>query len=166
MALVGIAATAVLLSFDPSLLKVSVAICSEGFSTSSLVASFVAVLTAIISRGLETSLGAFFVVLGAGSASFPCLLRSAPSAFGSFLPVRMPLYWMRGSSRTSGFSLGPSASLGLVEGPCVIVPSSVNLFVGGSLSANRSDLGQRSGKMGRGNIPGSCLGEEIGRAHV
>ena len=160
MALVGTAAAAVLSGgFGPSLLKISVVVRSEGFSALSLVASVVAVLAVVFSRGLETSSGVFFIVLGTTSTFVPCPLHLAPSAFRSFPRIRMTLCWTRRLNHTSGFSLASSAPLSLVKGSCVIIPVSVKLFSGGSLSANRSDLGQRSGKMGRGIIPGGCLGE-------
>ena len=140
MALVGTAAAEVLSgSFDPSLLKVSVVVRSEGFRTPSLVASFAAVFTVVLIGGFDASSGVFFVVLGTGSASFPCPLRLAPSTFCSFPRIRMLLCWIGGVSHTSGFSLAPSALLGLVEGSCPIIPLSVRLLAGGSLSANRSD---------------------------
>ena len=158
--LIGTAAAAVLSSgFNPSFLKVSVVLRSEGFKTLSLVASIVAVFTVVLIGGLVASPGVFFVALGTGSVSFPCPLSLAPSASRSFPQVRMSLCWTRGLSHTSNFSLVLSALLGLVEGSCALIPVSVNPSAVGLLSANRSDLGQRSGEMGRGNTPGGCVGE-------
>ena len=145
--------------FDSSLLKVAVVVRSEGFSTPSLVTSFVVVFTMALLGGFDTSLGASFGVLGTASTSFRCPLCLPPSAFHSFPRIRISLCWMRGLSHTSGFSLDPAASLGLVESSCVIIPLSVRLLAGGSLSVNRSVLSKWSEKMGRGNIPGDCLGE-------
>ena len=137
VALVGTTAAAVLSGgFGPSLLKISVVVRLEGSGTPSLVASFVVVFTVVLIGGFDASSGVFFVVLGVASTSFPCLLCLAPSAFFSFPRVRMSLCWMRGFSHTSGFSLGPSASLSLVEGSCMIIPLSVKFFAGESLSVN------------------------------
>ena len=136
--LVGTAAAVILSGgFDSSLLEVSVAVCSEDFSTPSLVTSFAMVFTAALSGGFDASLGASFDALGTASTSFRCPLCLPPSAFCSFPRIRMSLCRTRGLSHTLGFSLGPTASLGLVEGSCVVIPLSARLLAGGSLSVNR-----------------------------
>ena len=116
-------------SLDPSPLEVLVVVRSEGSGTPSFALSFVVVFTVALSGGFGASSGAFSVVPGTPSTTFPCLLCLAPSAFRSFRwGQNSAVSGERGSRHTVGSSVKPSTP-GLFEGPRVIAPMNWSFLV-------------------------------------